>query len=226
MDNWNSGHDGTNGKTVLARAGTNRCCLRRHDQSRKMFLGLRPPTGPKRLAALVYECLQELDVTRLCRSSAFALGLACLALAPMDALADAALEMDQGISACLFLGDDAQNVHKTLSAQGWEGDVDNEAGVGYIYPNGSEATVVTVGMDGTWCNVESFVQSSEKSAMQLRDYLEGPDSPFEVSYDKSDMGCTQFGLGDGWSATVLSGGQDPICGADTNSAVRIEYTGE
>lgn len=161
---------------------------------------------------------------RLCRSFVVALGLGCLA--PTHALADVAREMDQGISACLFYGDDPQKVHETLSALGWEGDVDNEAGIGYVYPAGSEATVVTVGMDGTWCNVESFAQSSEASAMQLLTYLEGPDSQFEVSYDKSEMGCTQFGIGDGWSATILSGGQDPICGSESNSAVRVEYIGE
>jgi hypothetical protein len=200
------GHNGANGDTVLACLGTNPFFLRRK-------------IGPKRLAALLYKSSQEPVLTRLCRS--FALGLACLA--PLPAFADAAREMDQGISACLFYGDDAQKVHETLSAEGWEGDVDNEAGIGYIYPNGSEATVVTVGMDGTWCNVESFVQSSEKSAMQLLAYLEGPESPFEVSYDKSEMGCTQFGIGDGWAVSILSGGQDPICGAEDNSAVRVEY---
>lgn len=210
----------------MARLGTNRFCLRRLDQDRQLFPDLRRTTGLKRPATLPHEHLQELALTRLSRSSVVALGFACLALAPMHALADVAREMDQGISACLFYGDDAQKVHETLSAFGWEGDVDNEAGIGYIYPEGSEATVVTVGMDGTWCNVESFAQSSEASAMQLLAYLEGPDSQFEVSYDKSEMGCTQFGIGDGWSVTILSGGQDPICGSDTNSAVRVEYIGE
>jgi hypothetical protein len=172
------------------------------------------PYTTEELEAILTALLATADVLKRISS---------LELSKRPSPADAAREMDQGISACLFYGDDAQKVHETLSAEGWEGDVDNEAGIGYIYPNGSEATVVTVGMDGTWCNVESFVQSSEKSAMQLLAYLEGPESPFEVSYDKSEMGCTQFGIGDGWAVSILSGGQDPICGAEDNSAVRVEY---
>ncbi len=142
---------------------------------------------------------------------------------PAAAFADAASEMTQGLEACLYNGGDATATHDYLAEMGWSGDVDNEAGIGYVYPEGSEATVVTVGMDGSWCNVESFTQSSEATAMQLLELIEGENSNYQVSYDKDEMGCTQFGLGDGWSATVLSGGQDPICGADTNSAVRFQF---
>jgi len=144
---------------------------------------------------------------------------------PASALADAAGEMRQGIEACLYNGGDAVATHDYLAEQGWSGDADDEQGIGYVYPEGSDATVVTVALDGIWCNVESFTQSSEATAMQLLALIEN-DSNYDISYDKDDMGCTQFGLGDGWSATILSGGQDPICGADDNSAVRFQFPSE
>ena len=139
------------------------------------------------------------------------------------AMANAADEMELGMAACLYNGGDAQSVYDSLVEFGWDGDADDEAGVGYIYPEGSENTVLTVALDGSWCNVESFVQSSEDSAMQLLGLIEGDGGNYDVSYDKDEMGCTQFGLGDGWKVTVLSGGQDPICGAEDNSAVRFEF---
>jgi hypothetical protein len=138
-------------------------------------------------------------------------------------LASPASEMQQAIAACLYNGGDAQSTYETLSELGWEGDADDEAGVGYIYPATGENTVVTVALDGSWCNAESFVQSSEDSAMQLLGLIEGEGGNYDVSYDKDEMGCTQFGLGDGWKVTVLSGGQDPICGAADNSAIRFEF---
>jgi hypothetical protein len=43
----------------------------------------------------------------------------------------------------------------------------------------------------------------------------------EVEYDKDEMGCTRLNLGDGYAVTITSGGNDPTCGSDENSALRF-----
>ena len=148
--------------------------------------------------------------------------IAALALsaAPMAAHADVAEEIANGIYACLAANGNPNTTYAALSDVGWEGDVDNEAGIGYVYPPGGEDPVVTIGMDGTWCNVESQSVGSEEASQILLPILE---ETYDIEYNKDDAGCTQFGLGEGISVTVLSGGNDPICAADTNSSLRFEY---
>lgn len=149
--------------------------------------------------------------------------LSCATFAATAALADPQDEMTLGYRACLASGGNPNTAYAYLNAEGWEGDVDDEQGIGYVYPPQAAATVVTIGMDGSWCNVESHVESSETASKLLLAVLEGP---YNIEYDKDDMGCTKFNLGQGLSATVLSGGQDQVCGAAENSAVRFEFNYE
>lgn len=146
--------------------------------------------------------------------------LALLTLAATPAFADVQEDIGQGIYACLNGNGNPNTTYAALSDIGWEGDVDNEAGIGYVYPPSGEDPVVTIGMDGTWCNVESQTVGSEEASQILLPILE---ETYDIEYNKDDMGCTQFGLGEGISVTVLSGGQDPVCAADTNSSLRFEY---
>ncbi len=146
--------------------------------------------------------------------------LALLGLSTLPAAADVQEDIANGIYACLASNGNANTVHGDLNAKGWEGDADTEMGIGYVYPPNGEDPIVTVGLDGTWCNVESQTIGSEEASQILLPILE---ETYDIEYNKDDMGCTQFGLGEGVSVTVLSGGNDPICGAETNSALRFEY---
>lgn len=148
------------------------------------------------------------------------IALALLGLTALPAHADVQEEIANGIYACLVGNGNPNTTYAALSEIGWEGDVDNEAGIGYVYPPNAEDPTVTIGMDGTWCNVESASVGSEEASNILRPILE---ETYDIEYNKTDMGCTQFGLGDGVGVTVLSGGNDPICGAETNSSLLFEY---
>lgn len=142
-------------------------------------------------------------------------------VAAQPALADASYDMAMGMAGCLEGAGDAQAIANGLIAEDWSGDTDDEQGIGYLYPlnQQTEDTFLMVGLDGTWCHVESTVLSSETAAGLLRELL----SDIEYDIDKDEMGCTMFNLGDGITATITSGGQDPICGAEDNSAIRFNF---
>lgn len=140
-----------------------------------------------------------------------------LALHP--AHADVNSDIIEAIHACLNANGNPNTTAAPLTALGWTDEVDTEMGVGTVYP-ASEDPTVTVALDGSYCNVESLTLGSEAMSQILLPIIE-PDYP--VEYNKSEDGCTQFGLGEGVSVTVLSGGNDPTCAADTGSALRFEY---
>lgn len=133
--------------------------------------------------------------------------------------ADVTSDITEAVHACLAATGNPNTTAAPLTALGWTDEADTEMGVGTIYP-ASEDPIVSVALDGSYCNIESQTIGSEEASQILLPIIEGA---YPVEYNKSEDGCTQFGLGEGVSVTVLSGGNDPTCAADTNSALRFEY---
>ena len=129
----------------------------------------------------------------------------------------------EGIEGCYAtVGEAAPGPHDLMSESfGWEGDTDPEMGLGFLYPPADSQVFITVALDGSFCQVESATIGSESAANRLRGELDRfGDAP---EYGKDDMGCTRLDLGDGYAVTITSGGNDPTCASDENSALRFTY---
>jgi hypothetical protein len=124
-----------------------------------------------------------------------------LALAPVSALADASADM------------------KTAKSQGWTVEADAEQGLVNFYKGDGSETFGFIATDGSFCQAESMTLSSEDSAMILQEVV----AEYDYDFDKDDMGCTMLTFAGFGSATITSGGQDPVCGAKDNSAVRFNF---
>lgn len=146
--------------------------------------------------------------------------LILMIFAALPAHADVKSDMADAIYACLAANGNPNTTYGDLNAKGWEGDADDEMGVGFVYPPSGDNPTVSVALDGSYCNIESQTVGSEAASQILLPIIE---ETYDVEYNKSEDGCTQFGLGEGVSVTVLSGGNDPTCAADTSSALRFEY---
>lgn len=153
---------------------------------------------------------------------ASALVLALLTAAPLPAMAGVLDLLDQGIDGCFnTVGDSGEATANYLADQDWSGDADTEMGLGWLYPAGQEDPFITVAVDGSFCQVESTSVDSSTASERLRAYLEAAGQEYQI--DKDEMGCTKLDLGDGYAVTITSGGNDPICGSDENSALRFTY---
>lgn len=145
-----------------------------------------------------------------------------LALAPLPAMAGVLDLLDQGIDGCFnTVGDSGEATANYLADQNWSGDADTEMGLGWLYPEGRENPFITVAVDGSFCQVESSTVDSSTASERLRAYLEAAGQEYEI--DKDEMGCTKLNLGDGYAVTITSGGNDPMCGSDKDSALRFTY---
>ncbi len=92
-------------------------------------------------------------------------------------------------------------------------------GLGFLYPPKDSQVFITVALDQSFCQVESATIDSATASEHLRAFLE--EAGAEIEYNKDEMGCTQFGLGEGYAVTITSAGNDPTCGSEVNSALRF-----
>ena len=132
-------------------------------------------------------------------------------------------QMAEGFMACMSGGGRLDLTESMLAdAMSWTRD-DGEEGLLYFYPGDSDSTFVILARDGSFCHVESMVIDSSTAAQLLAVTLAPPDgAPFV--YSKTDMGCTRLDFDTGVMATITSGGNDPVCGSETDSAVRFEFS--
>lgn len=155
--------------------------------------------------------------------SRFALALCTLAaIGPQASFAGVLDLLDEGIDGCFAtIGEGGEATATYLADDDWNGDADPEMGLGWLYPAGGEDPFITVAIDGSFCQVESTSIDSSTASEHLRAYLDAAGQEYE--FDKDEMGCTKLNLGDGYAVTITSGGNDPICGSDTDSALRFTY---
>ena len=152
--------------------------------------------------------------------------LALLALLATPALAqdaDPNNQLVEGFMACVSGNGDLDMTEAVLDASQWTRSDDGEEGLTYFFPGAGENTFVYIADDGSFCHVESTTVGSETTSQILAAILEAPEGvPF--FYSKDDFGCTRLDLETGVTATIQSGGNDPVCASDTDSAVRFDFT--
>ena len=153
--------------------------------------------------------------------------LALLILTASPALAqdtDPDNQLVEGFLACLSGNGDLDRTGAVLDAARWSRSDDGEEGLTYFFPALGEDSFVYLADDGSFCHVESTTVDSATASEILAAVLEAPEGvPFFHSRD--DMGCTRLDLETGVTATITSGGNDPLCGSDTDSAVRFDFSG-
>ncbi len=143
-------------------------------------------------------------------------------LAPATAHADTLSLFDEGLDGCFAtVGQGGRQTAEYLADAGWNGDADDEMGLGWLYPATTEDPFITVAIDGSFCQIESASIGTETAATRLRAYLDQAGQGFDP--DKDENGCTRFDLGKGYAVTLTSGGDDPTCASDDNSALRFTH---
>ncbi|MDO8883428.1 MAG: hypothetical protein U0934_16430 [Pseudotabrizicola sp.] len=143
-----------------------------------------------------------------------------LAFGPVAAQdADPVGQLVEGYVACLMGDGDTDIVEELLADSGWSTEP-GEDGLISFQPGIGEATFAYVADDGSFCHVESTVVDSATASEVLAATLDSAGMT-GVEYEKDSMGCTLLRLADGRGITITSGGNDPICGSDTDSGVRF-----
>jgi len=150
--------------------------------------------------------------------------LVLLALtAPLAAQdADPGNQLVEGYMACLSGGGDDALTGAVLDALQWTRDEAGEDGLINFYPGIGESTLIYMADDGSFCHVESLSVGSATASEILAATLNA-EGGAAFEYAKDDMGCTRLDLDTGVTATITSGGNDPVCGSDTDSAVRFAF---
>ncbi len=140
-----------------------------------------------------------------------------LALAPLPALADARADMKSALALC-FDGE-PEMLAGAAKAQGWTVEADAEQGLVTFFKGDGSETFGFIATDGSFCQAESMTLSSADAAMILQEVVEA----YDYDSDKDDMGCPRLSFAGIGTATITSGGQDPVCDAKDNSAVRFNF---
>jgi hypothetical protein len=136
--------------------------------------------------------------------------------------ADPRNQLVEGYMACMSGGGQVDLTESMLTALFWTRNDAGEDGLVYFYPGVGEDTVVYMADDGSFCHVESLSVDSATASEILAASLGGPEgAPFE--YSKDEAGCTRLDFETGVMATITSGGNDPICGSETDSGVRFAF---
>lgn len=135
--------------------------------------------------------------------------------------ADPAGQLIEGIVACLHGGGDVATTEGILTGLGWGAGQGGEDGLVYFYPASGENTVVYIAEDGSFCHAETAAIGTEAaSQILLAAVASDGNPPFESS--KDEAGCTQLVFDGKVSATLTSGGNDPVCASDSDAAIRFE----
>ncbi len=152
--------------------------------------------------------------------------LAALATATPALAQDATPEgqLVEGMLACILGGGDVAATEAILAPFGWTTDAESEADMGLVsfLPAVGEATWVYMGTDGSFCQAESTVIGTEKAFQVALASLEGAELAVTAN-EKDDLGCDGARLANGVLLSLTSGGNDPTCASDTDSALRAIF---
>jgi hypothetical protein len=147
--------------------------------------------------------------------------LTLLAAPAMAQDADPAGQLVEAYVACLHGGGEVATTEGILTGLGWARAEAGEDGLVYFIPSVGEDTQVYMADDGSFCHAESFSVGTEAAAQILLAAVESDGNPpYEPSQDEA--GCSQLIFAGQVSATLTSGGNDPVCASDSDSAVRFE----
>jgi hypothetical protein len=156
--------------------------------------------------------------------------LACLAalLAASPAFAqdpDPVYQMIDGISFCMLGEGKADTTVAQLGTYDWTSEADAEMGITTFTPPAGP-TMGMVSNEVGFCHVESSAIGTGDAEMAFSLFMMGGNSGIEVTAEGADAdGCMTKTLSNGAVAVLTSGGQDPVCESDADSAWRFEFAG-
>lgn len=137
--------------------------------------------------------------------------------------ADPNNQLVEGFMACVSAGGDLTMTQALLEAAQWTRSEDFEDGLIYFFPGTGEDSFVYMAKDESFCHVESTSVGSADTSNILVSLLEAPEGvSFVTATD--EMGCVRLDLETGVTATITSGGNDPMCESQSNSAVRFDFS--
>lgn len=135
--------------------------------------------------------------------------------------ADPAGQLVEGYIAC-YMGHGAPDtVAPNLGLYGWTHEA-GEDGITTALPGIGGDSFVLIANDASFCHVESMTLGTTKAAEVLAVALQGANVTLPERTTGPD-GCATYDLGDGVTATLTSGGNDPTCTSDTDSGVRFDF---
>jgi hypothetical protein len=135
--------------------------------------------------------------------------------------ADPAGQLVEGYVACQASRANLEIITPTLTQFGWTLEP-GEDGITNAMPGAGEATFVMIADDASFCHIESLKIGTTAAAAIFEASMQGVNVTLPAATKSAD-GCTQYDLGDGSTATLTSGGNDPVCTSETDSAVRFDY---
>ena len=149
------------------------------------------------------------------------LALLLLATPALAQDADPTSQLVEGYITCFMAHGDPGIVAPNLGLYGWTHDAPQD-GIAIALPGAGDATFILIAEDASFCHVESMEVGTQKAAETLALALQGaatalPDPGTDA------MGCTLYDLGQGITATLTSGGTEPVCASDTTSTVRFDF---
>lgn len=131
----------------------------------------------------------------------------------------------EGITACLMGEGDVEKTTAALAAFGWTAEAQAEMGLVEFVPAVGEATFAYMSDAVEFCQIESTVMGTRVAEGMLELYLaDGSDPVLTAEFGTTADGCAMYTLSNGVVVEVTSGGNDPICQSETNSALRFLFT--
>jgi hypothetical protein len=138
--------------------------------------------------------------------------------------ADPANQLVEGYLSCFMGHGDPDVVAPNLGLYGWTHEP-AEDGITIAIPGAGDASFVLIADDGSFCHVESLVLGTEKAAEVLALAMPAAGVTLPEATVGAD-GCTTYDLGAGVTASLTSGGNDPVCTSETDSGVRFDFAAD
>ncbi len=139
---------------------------------------------------------------------------------------DPAYQMLDGIGACMLGEGRVDLTTKALADISWTTEVEPEMGLVNFRPANGDMTFGYLSDEVDFCHIESIAIGTEDAQTMFNLFLMGGNTGIKVTTSGTDAdGCTTHTLSTGAVATLMSGGNDPTCASETNSAVRFAFPG-
>lgn len=151
--------------------------------------------------------------------SALTLAMAAPALA-QDASPDG--QLVEGMLACILGKGDVAATEAIFTSFGWTSEADAETGLVSFYPAAGEETFAYMSAAGEFCQAESLTIGTEAAFQAALISMQGAEITVTAN-ETDDLGCDGARLSTGALLSLTSGGNDPTCNSDTNSALRAIF---
>ena len=137
---------------------------------------------------------------------------------------DPAYAMLDAIGACMLGNGQVEPTTKAFADIGWTAEADSEMGLVNFQPGKGDKTFGYMSDKVDFCQAESLAIGTDDAQTMFNLFLMGGNSGIEVTASGTDTdGCTTHTLSTGAVATITSGGNDPVCASEENSAVRFAF---